>query len=521
MKIDGNFYITQIANMRRDLRFGVTLAPAPEGKQRVGWCGGFAFVIPRGCKHPREAWEFIKYMASFRAFQIKCDSAKQIANAAGNIFIPTMSARSDITAWAMDHYVYSDPAISENYKAATRVFVDAMPFSKFRPVTPVGQLLWNAQVDGMENGIYKRFYPDDIAANAQRSLDVSAAVVQKELDQLFHPVDYPVMSWTPVLLGYVIVLSLLGGGLYVYFGRRMRASGYFRREFRAGYGFALPWFIGFVVFGGGPIFFSLVMSFSQYDVLNPPRFVGFHNYVEMVNDPLFYKSLGNTLYMAVSVPLGMALGLGIAMLLSREIRGMAAYRSIFYLPAIMPMVAAAVLWAWIFNAQEGVLNNFLALIGVDKLTGGWLPEWLQAERWSKPAIILMVLWGSGASMVIWLAGLKGIPLHLYEAAELDGAGRLRQFRHITLPMLSPYMLLNLIMGLINTFQIFAPAYIMTRGGPLNSTLFYVYAIFNNAFRYMKMGYASAMAWVLFALVLLLTGIELRLGRYWVHYESEE
>jgi len=203
------------------------------------------------------------------------------------------------------------------------------------------------------------------------------------------------------------------------------------------------------------------------------------------------------------------------MLLSYEVKGMAVYRTFFYLPAIMPAVAAAILWQWIFNPQEGILNAFLGFLGLDG------PAWLQDQMWSKPAIILMLLWGAGGGMIVWLAGLKGIPRHLYEAAEIDGAGKFTKFFSITLPMLSPYILFNLVMGLISMFQIFTQAYVMTQGGPVNSTLFYVYELFNNAFRYMRMGYAAALAWVLFAIILVLTIVQLRLSRKWVYYESDK
>jgi len=300
-----------------------------------------------------------------------------------------------------------------------------------------------------------------------------------------------------------------------HFRRRMHARGYFRREYYAGYLFASPWFLGFVVFGGGPLVFSLLISFCQYDVLSPPQFVGLANYAHMFEDPLFYKSLWNTVFMALAVPIGLTLTLGIALLLNLEVRGIAWYRTLFYLPAIMPAVAASLLWIWIFNPQEGILNALLAQAGVEG------PKWLQDQAWSKPALIIMVVWGSGGSLIIWLAGLKGIPKHLYEAAEIDGAGAWRKFVSVTLPMLSPYILFNLIMGFIGTFQIFMQAFVMTQGGPVDSTLFYVYYLFNNAFRYLRMGYASALAWVLFAIVLLLTVLQLRLSRRLVYYETDQ
>ena len=515
MKIDGDGFISVIADNRRDMRFGVALAPAPEGKKPLGWCGGWCWVIPSGAKHPEEAWEFIRYMASFRAYEIRSDAKQQIARASGNVFLPELSAREDITKWSMDHYLYGDPTIDEKYKVAKRAFVDAMPFSRFRPVTPVGQLLWNCQVRGMDGGIYKRYDPTDIRRNAQISLDINAKIVQTELDRINYPKPYPVLSWTPVVLGYIVLLAIAICVLYWHFDRKMQARGYFRREFYAGYCFASPWIVGFLVFGGGPIIFSLFMSFCEYDVLAPPKFVGFKNYNMMLfHDPLFYKSLSNTLFMGIGIPLGMIVSLGIALLLNYEVKGMAVYRTFFYLPAIMPAVAASILWIWIFNPQEGILNSLLGSIGIPG------PAWLQNQNWSKPALILMGLWGAGSGMIVWLAGLKGIPRHLYEAAEIDGAGRLRMFFSITLPMLSPYILFNLIMGLIGTFQIFTQALIMTQGGPVDSTLFYAYALFNNAFRYMKMGYASAMAWVLFGIILALTVIQLQLSKRWVHYESE-
>jgi multiple sugar transport system permease protein len=516
MKIDCEPVINYIASAKRDLRFGVALPPAPRGKPRMGWSGGWSFVIPKGAKHPAEAWEFIKHMVSQHAFEVRADAARQVARAAGNVYIPALSGRTDINQWAMEHYVYRDPTIEDKFKKAVRVAADTLAIARYRPKTPVSQLLWNEHVRAMEGGLYKRYDPVDLRRNARIALDKSAAVVQAELDRIYNPVPYPVIRWRPIVAGYAGILLAAAAVLYRYFNRRMQARGFFRHEFHAGYAFASPWFIGFVIFGGGPILFSLIMSFCEYDVFNPPKFVGLKNYIDLAaHDPLFYKSLWNTLFMALGIPLGMTVSLGVAMLLNYEVRGMAVYRTVFYLPAIMPVVAASILWIWIFNPHEGILNALLAKIGIAG------PGWLQNQYWSKPALILMGLWGAGSGMIIWLAGLKGIPQHLYEAARLDGAGPLRCFWNVTLPMLSPYILFNLIMGLIGTFQVFTQAYVMTQGGPVDSTLFYAYALFNNAFRYLRMGYASAMAWILFGIVLALTLVQLRLSKVWVHYESGE
>ncbi len=515
MKIDGDFILPAIAMTRRDLRFGVIAAPAPEGMPRFGWCGGWVYVIPTGARHPEEAWTFIKYLMSQRAYKIGNDALAQTVRGAGNVYVPRMSSRKNITAWSMEHYLYSEPSVEETFKNAMRTFIEILPVSKFRPVSPVGQVLWNEQVRAMEAGYYKSFSPNDVKENAQESLDRSAAVVQAALDRLYHPKPYPEISWRPVLLAYAGLILLILVLLYARFNRTVSARGYFRREFYAGYLFAMPWFIGFLVFGGGPLLFSLFMSFCDYNAISPPHFLAADNYIEMfTQDQVFWKSLWCTVYMALGIPLGMALSLAIAMLLNFEVKGMAAYRTLFYLPAIMPVVAAALLWIWIFNPNDGILNAVLATVGIEG------PAWLQDERWSKPALILMGLWGSGAGMIVWLAGLKAIPRHLYEAAEIDGAGPVRSFFSITLPMLSPYILFNCVMGFIGTFQIFTQAYIMTRGGPRESTWFYAYNLFTYAFRYMRMGYASALAWILFAIILALTLLQLWLSKRWVYYESE-
>ena len=292
---------------------------------------------------------------------------------------------------------------------------------------------------------------------------------------------------------------------------------------------ALPWILGFVLFAGGPMLFSIVISFCRFDILNPAVFTGLDNYRQMFGvDELFWKSLGNTVFMVLGVPLGLVVGLAMAILLTRKVRGVALWRTFFYLPSIVPMVAASILWMWIFNPQSGMINQLIGavndlmatVLGADAFR---LPRplWLQDESTSKWALILMGLWASGGGMIIWIAGIKGISESYYEAAAIDGAGPWQQFLNITLPMLTPYIFFNLIIGLIATFQIFAQAFIMTAGGPVNSTLFYVYHLFNNAFRYLNMGYAAAMAWFLFLIVLFLTICQLKIAKRWVHYEGTE
>jgi multiple sugar transport system permease protein len=297
--------------------------------------------------------------------------------------------------------------------------------------------------------------------------------------------------------------------------------------------FASPWILGFVVLTGGPILFSIVLSFTRYDVLTEARYVGLANYRDVFADPVFYHSLLNTAYMVLRVPLVMAAGLAMALLLNSGVRAIGIYRAGLYLPVTMPIIASCLLWLWIFNSPTSFLNVSLRYCfdtaparGIEWIASRFTaqpvrldaPLWLQDPRFSKSAFIVMNLWASGGGMIIWLAGLQSIPKQLYEAASIDGAGPLRRFWHITLPMLSPYILFNSIVGLIGTMQIFTEAYIMTSGGPVDSTLFYAYYLFRQAFQFFRMGYASALAWILFVAVLVLTVLQLRLGRRWVHYD---
>jgi multiple sugar transport system permease protein len=315
-----------------------------------------------------------------------------------------------------------------------------------------------------------------------------------------------------VLYGALVVAPF--GLMWIAYRRRRREHGYRAGEVGAAMLFLSPWVVGFVVLVGGPILFSILFSFTRYDVLSPARYVGAGNYRDVLHDPLVLKSILNTGFMILRVPLGMVVSLGIALMLNRAVRGIGLYRTSFYMPAIVPMVAGSLLWIWMFNPTEGLINRALSIFTNSP------PQWLNDPRWSKPAMILMSLWTAGAGMIIWLAGLAAIPQQLYEAASIDGAGRWRRFAHVTLPMLSPYILFNAIVGLIATMQIFGEAYIMTPDGrPADSTLFYAYYLFKQAFQYFRMGYAAALAWILFVAVLVLTLAQLWLGKRWVTYDQ--
>jgi multiple sugar transport system permease protein len=283
-----------------------------------------------------------------------------------------------------------------------------------------------------------------------------------------------------------------------------------------GYLFIAPWLVGFLVFTLGPFVASLFFSFTRYELLTPPEFRGFQNYnVLFRQDPRFWVSLANTAYYAFfSVPIRMILAFFVAILLNQKVQGMAIFRTLFYLPSVTAGVATAILWVWIFDANYGLLNVGLRAIGIEG------PLWLGSRVWAKPALILMSLWSIGGTMVIYLAGLQGVPQQLYDAAAVDGAGWWRKTRHVTVPLMTPTIFFTLVMGIVGSFQVFASALVMTNGGPADATLFYVLYLYRNAFQYFRMGYASALAWVLFIIILALTLIQLWLSNRWVYYEME-
>jgi multiple sugar transport system permease protein len=270
-----------------------------------------------------------------------------------------------------------------------------------------------------------------------------------------------------------------------------------------------------VLFNLGPMIVSAYLSLTRYDVLTPTEFIGFDNYVYlMTQDPAFWPSVRVTLiYAVVSVPLGLALSLAVALLLNRRVRMLGTFRTIYFLPSLLPATASGVVWVYIFHPSQGLLNRLLAQVGVQG------PAWTQAVDWALPALIIMGLWSFGGAMVIFLAGLQDVPRSLYEAADLDGATTLQKFRHVTFPILSPVIFFNLVMGLIGSLQVFAAPLIMTQGGPARATYFYTMYLYDNAFRFLNMGYASAMAWVQLLLVLGLTALAFWSGKHWVHYQG--
>jgi multiple sugar transport system permease protein len=294
-----------------------------------------------------------------------------------------------------------------------------------------------------------------------------------------------------------------------------RSSRLARQEALWGIACAAPWFLGFIVFTAGPMLASLALSLTSWDLISPLHFVWFQNYQTLLSgDPNVRQSLAiTTFYAVLAVPLNTAFGLLLAILLNQKIIFQRFIRTVFYLPSVVSGVAVALLWEWIFSPDFGLLNALLGYVGIKG------PAWLADPHTVIFAFVIMSLWGVGAGMIIYLAGLQGIPSDLYEAAQVDGAGTMRQFWNITIPMLSPVIFFNVIIGVIAALQIFTQAYVMTNGGPHDASLFFMLYLYRNAFEFFKMGYASALAWVLFFYILALTLLVIRSSAIWVYYEG--
>lgn len=298
-----------------------------------------------------------------------------------------------------------------------------------------------------------------------------------------------------------------------------------QKDFMAGLIFSSPWIIGFLIFTLYPIAVSFYYSFTEFSIFQPPKFVGLDTIKSLFSDDLYFKSMFNTLYMTfLATPISIAFGLGTAMLLNMKIKGMSVYRTAFYIPTIVPQVASSILWIWILNARYGLLNNILKALGI------YQPNWFQDPVYTKPALILMGLWSTGTIMIIFLAALQDVPASLYEAADIDGANKWYKFIKIIIPSISPIILYQFIIGIIFNFQIFTQAWIIGEsqgglnqgvfGGPENSILFYATYLFYNAFTYLKMGTASAMAWILFILTAIVTWLVFKFSNRWVTYGGE-
>lgn len=528
MVINGSWNVNTIARYAPDLDFGVAPPPVPaerlKGKGRfagqdpfITWSGGSSLAIPVGARHPDEAWRFIKWMNSQEANIIAATAQRKFNLSKGRPYVFDLTAQPKINEALLKLFPPANAAL----QSAQKTVIDMLPAAKYRPVTFIGQTLWDAHARAADRAFQHQGTP-------KQNLQTQQYLVQKELDTAFARENLPLFNFTPslIVIGTLCVIGLAIGGYRI--KKQLGTSHMAKREAIAGYLMASPWIFGFLLLTAGPLVASILLAFCDYDVLHAPRYAGMSNFQTLFTDDreLMTKAFYNAAYLAIfGIPLGMATGLAIAMLLNMKVKGMNWYRTAFYIPSIVPAIASAVLWSWILSpdSSKGLINALW-----NSTLTPWFhwepPGWFSVAAWAKPGLILQGLWGAGGGMILWLAGLQGISPSLYEAARIDGAKGWAQFRHITLPMLSPYIFFNLIMGTIGALQEFDRVYVLGGGtggaGPLDSMMLPVLYLFNNAFRYFKMGYASAIAWVVFVVILALALLQLWAQKYWVHYETK-
>jgi len=480
-------------------RWGVAPLPRPcaaEDCVSKGAIATVAYSVSAQSKHPREAFLLASYLAGPKG---------QALNSELGLAVPALQSVANSPA-----FINPDvPPVND------RVYLEMTGRSRVMPFDD----LWAETQE-----IAGRYLGLSLGIN-DISVEEACRKIEEETNRLIdlrarqRAAEYPSLDWYLVGLGFLVLI----GAILSYAAWRARhgprISRLARHEEIAGYLCISPWLIGFTILTLGPILVSLVLSFGRWEAITPlasAKWVGFENYGELLGDPRFYQSLKVTVFYTLgAVPIGLVLGLAVAILMNQKIPGIMIFRTVYYLPAVVSGVAVAVLWWWIFNGDIGLLNIALEKIGIHG------PDWLgkDGKTWAVPAFIIMSLWGVGGGMLIYLAGLQNIPTQLYEAATIDGAGRWRQFVHVTIPMISPILLFNLVMGIIGSFQVFTQSYVMTGGGPADATLFYVLYLYLNAFRFHRMGYASAMAWILFIIVLACTLLVLKSSSAWVYYEG--
>jgi multiple sugar transport system permease protein len=533
MKVEDDNFLTEVARYSPNLDFGTCPIPVPTDRlNHVGifkndptyitWAGGYSYVIPRGSPHPKEAWQFIQWLSSPQAAMVGARAQCAYQQGLGRLYMPAVTANTRSNKMLFAKYL---PLLPPNLADARRESLKILPFSLYRPVTFVGQLVWDQAALATDTAIRHDVTPQQALALAQQQ-------VQTEIDHDITISSHPLLPAVPVVWGFgIVLLGLLGWLIVAYLRWRSVNRNRARADAVAGILFVLPWILGFLLFTLGPILASLVLSFCDYDVLHPARWAGISNYTTMatIDRDMLLKAFANMVFLSVfGIPLGMIVSLAMAMLLNTNVRGLGWYRTAFYIPSVVPIVATAVLWNWLLNSDPSRgLINALWLATVTHWFHIPPPGWEAVANWSKPGVVLMGLWGAGGGVILWLIGLQSIPKTLYEAASLDGAGWWSKFWNVTVPMLSPIIFFNIIMGLIATVQTFDSVYVLgnaTQGGttgPIDSLLTPVVYLFNNAFEYFKMGYASAIAWVIFVLIIALTLGQLKLAPRWVYYEGQK
>lgn len=483
------------------------MVPVPSGTTKASQTFYTGWTMSAKTKHAQRSYDLIRFLTGREG---------QVQQARAGLAIPALQsvARSDD--------FLRPPGVPVRNE---QVFLDAIEYARLPQLPKQTEFANVIQVN------------TDLALTAGRVSAMEAAELAQEkwsaeLNAPLRARTWPTMPWRPILLTAAAILIGLMTLLFVR-AKRERLGPIDRATERSGFTFIALWVIGFTLFTLGPMIVSLLLAFSQWTGLVPlgeAKFVGLANFTQLfTHDPLFFQSLKVTAYFVIlGVPVSQVAALLIAMLMNHRVRGIALFRTIYFVPSVVSGAALAVLWLQLFNNDYGLINAVLR--PVTALFGGNPPNWfgydqtveppvLDAARWAVPAFVLMGLWGVGGGMIIYLAGLKGINPSLYEAARIDGAGKLRQMWNVTLPMLSPLIFYNLVMGIIGSFQVFTQAYIMTGAGPENVTLFYVLHLYQQAFEFHQMGYASAMAWVLFVLVLVLTLFVFSGSKKLVYYEG--
>lgn len=503
MYVTGIWEVPRFRTEIKDFSWDIAAFPAgPTGLHGVA-SGGSGYGMAATSAHKKEAWELVKYLAGPVGLSNLAQSG---------LAQPAIGRLANSSLWL-------DNAAPHNRKLT----IEEVPYGHFdvaSPVWPEITAIINPKLQLVWNG----------TLNAQQAVDAFQGPAQAKLDSLNHPPYHPALNWGwGGLAMALLVLGLIG---WVWQGARsdikagkVSAS---REETRAGFAFVSPWLVGTVIFLLGPMLVSLLLAFSSWDMISPAKWVGGGNFAEMSHDDRFWKSLTVTLlYTVFSVPIGVAGSLGLALLLNTKIKGQSIFRTLYYLPAVASAVAASLIWLRLFNPESGLLNYGLSVLHLNGAMGalgltdpvkGYV-NWLGSEKTALGSLVVMSLWGIGGGMVIYLAGLQGIPQSYYEAAELDGANVWQKFKHVTLPLLTPTIFFTLIIGIIASFQTFTQGFVMTQGGPNNATLFYALYLYQSAFQFLKMGYASALAWVLFLIILVFTALQMKMSG-WVHYEGQ-
>lgn len=528
MIINGDWSLDEMSRYAPQLDFAVAPAPVPDDRYYhrgrfakdkdtfITWAGGFSLVIPRGAPHPEDAWTYIKFATSLEGHLIAAKAQADWNRQRGRAFIPKQWGNRKLNEYLFRKFKPADP----KFAAALAEHIALMPAARIRPNTFVGQLLWDEHVGAMDQACYHKATPHEALAAGQ-------AVVQRELDNYYQQDGFPIVQTAFLTYGFgglgVIAIVLIWAWM-----RRLRLAKLARHEARWGWLLVSPWLVGFVALTLGPMLVSLVWSFTHYSVLAPPRWVGLANYSDMftIDRANIYKAFFNTTYLAAfGVPLAIATGLAIALILNTAVRGMRFYRTFFYMPSIISGIASAVLWAWVLmpDPNKGLLNAFWQST-ITRWLGFAPPGWMASEAWSKHTLILMGIWGAGSGMILWLAGLKGIPSTLYEASSIDGATPWQQFWKVTMPQLSPVVFFMTVMGFIGSLQEFDRVFILKGPdgpvGPADSLLTPVYHLFDVGFGQFRLGYASAIAWAVFLVIVGVTSLQWWLAPRWVHYEAE-